>query len=110
MIREHEKFWAFIALLVAIISISLPSIIWELDESKINLADKTIVGLVGVLGTVAGALFGRATEKLAEAAVVTAQTAAATQAANAAPQQVEVVNTPEAPVPTEAILPHVEQG
>jgi hypothetical protein len=93
-LKEHEKFWAFIALLVCIIAVSLPSLIGSVADVKLTLADKIVTGLIGVLGTVAGALFSRNADKLAD----TVQQMAAQQTT---PQPVKVVNKAAEPVPVE---------
>lgn len=103
MIREHEKFWAFIALLVAIVVISLPSLIGDVGDVKLTLADKVIVGLIGVLGTVAGALFSRSADKLAD----TVQQMAHSQSSPPV-QKVDVVNPPERPANVSEAEPAVD--
>ena len=74
--KTHEKFWAFLALLGSIILVTLPSIIWQdLGPERLGLADKTIAGLIGILGVVAGSLFRHSSteENLARAAAATAE-------------------------------------
>ena len=102
MLREHEKFWAFIALLVCIVVISLPSLIGDVDETKLTLADKVIVGLIGVLGTVAGALFSRNADHLAETVRHMATQHGTTQ-------KVEVTNEPGHAIPVTTEPPPQEE-
>lgn len=109
-LKEHEKFWAFIALLLVVLLISLPSIIWTLDDARVTLADKITGGLMGVLGVAAGLLFRHSTTE--ETLVKTNQTLADT-AQTAAPQPVqpvEVVNTPENPANVTEAVPGDDAG
>lgn len=96
-LKEHEKFWAFIALLLVVVLIGLPSLIWNLDNARVALADKTIGGLMGVLGMAAGLLFRHsATEQaLAETNKTLADTAQSVAPPAVLP--VKVVNPPSAP-------------
>lgn len=100
-LKEHEKFWAFIALLIVVLLIGLPSLIWDLDDARVTLADKTISGLMGVLGVAAGLLFrhSKTEENVAETTRVLAQQLPQP------PQAVEVVNTAENPAKVEETKP-----
>lgn len=66
MLQDREKFWAFLALLGTICFITLPTLLQDVSDTKLTLADKVIVGLIGVLGTVAGALFQAGQNRIEE--------------------------------------------
>lgn len=123
-LREHEKFWAFIILVGAILALALlAALLGEARgqqgmkvtqeqmvvlNAKLRIIDVSIAGLIGIAGMAAQALFRvSSTDKLAaEAALESAKKLP--EPPPPPPAQVEVINTPEKPVPTEAAPPHAE--
>lgn len=110
-LSNREQLWAFIVLIFAILALGLAPVVTAgimgktLPDSLIAVSDKTVTGLVGVLGTIAAMIFrtnrvdeARAdnTAKAFEAITATAQTMPVTEVA----QPVTVMNTSEHPVPT----------
>ncbi len=109
-LREHEKFWAFIILVGAIIGLVLFSS-FGLDSksetpatdvvfaAKLRIIDVAVAGLLTIAGMAAQALF-----RVSSVDKLSAETAL--EAARKlpepvhAPQPVEVVNPPSNPVPT----------
>lgn len=91
-LRDHEKFWAFIVLIAAIVLLALVASLTDggINETASRILDAAVVGLIGIAGMAAQALFRHSVteQKLVE----TVQTQANT-ASTATPQAVEVVNT-----------------
>lgn len=62
-LSNRDQLWAFLALIMAILILGLAPIVtaglWgkPLPDSLIAVSDKTVTGLVGVLGTLAGMIF-----------------------------------------------------
>lgn len=62
-LANREQLWAFLALIAAILILGLAPVVtaglWgkPLPDSLIAVSDKTVTGLVGVLGTLAGMIF-----------------------------------------------------
>lgn len=60
---RRDQLWAFLALIAAILILGLAPIVTAgfmgktLPDSLIAVSDKTVTGLVGVLGTLAGMIF-----------------------------------------------------
>ncbi len=106
-LREHEKFWAFIILVAAVLSLVLLSA-WGLSSSasnpaadvvyaaKLRIIDAAVAGLLTITGMAAQALFRvSSVDKLS---AETALEAARKLPEPVAPTQpVEVVNTPANP-------------
>jgi len=111
-VSSREQLVAFIALIAAILILGLaPTVVSglmgrTLPDSLIAVSDKTVTGLVGVLGTISAMIFR--TNKVDDTRAETTKAAfeAVTAAANATPPQagpqpVEVVNDENKPVPVE---------
>lgn len=107
-LSNREQLWAFLALIASILILGLAPLFMSgfagrtLPDSLIAVSDKTVTGLVGVLGTVAAMVFR--TNRTDDARVATTQAAfeAVTAATKSNPQPVTVVNNPDEPVPVEA--------
>lgn len=63
-LSNREQLWAFLALIAAILILGLAPVVTSaltdqggLPDSLIAVSDKTVTGLVGVLGTLAGMIF-----------------------------------------------------
>ncbi len=111
-LREHEKFWAFIILVGAIIGLVLFSS-FGLDSksatpatdvvfaAKLRIIDVAVAGLLTIAGMAAQALFRvSSTDKIAAETALEAQRKLPEPVQ--APQPVEVVNQVDNPVPTTA--------
>jgi len=111
-VSSREQLVAFIALIMAILILGMaPTVVSglmgrTLPDSLIAVSDKTVTGLVGVLGTISAMIFR--TNKVDDAGTENTKAAfeAITAAANAtppasAPQRVEVINDENQPVPVE---------
>lgn len=58
MLREHEKFWAFMALLIAIILVVGGAQIWPPEKDTVaRILDAAVGGLMLALGAATNALF-----------------------------------------------------
>lgn len=57
MIRDHEKFWAFLLLVVAVVGLALVGILAAASEAQLRLLEKVSDGLLVVLGAAGMALF-----------------------------------------------------
>jgi len=115
-VSSREQLVAFIALIMAILILGMaPTVVSglmgrTLPDSLIAVSDKTVTGLVGVLGTISAMIFR--TNKVDDAGTENTKAAfeAITAAANAtppasAPQRVEVINDENQPVPVETARP-----
>lgn len=109
-ISARDQLIAFVALIVAILLLGLAPIVVSgilgknLPDSLIAVSDKTVTGLVGVLGTIAAMIFrsNRADELKAENTGRALDTiGAAIQANPPGPQEVIVKNKPDEAVPVE---------
>ena len=111
-LSTREQMWAFIVLIVSILLLGLAPLVVSgllektLPDSLIAVSDKTVTGLVGVLGTVAAMIFraNRVDEARAEntgKAFEAMKAAAYATPPSTGPQPVEVVNRPDEPVPVE---------
>ena len=112
-LREHEKFWAFIILVAAILLLALlstflgqgPNAVTDAElavlNAKLRIIDVSIAGLIGIAGMAAQALFSvSSVDKLsAETALEAARKLPDPVHAT---QPVEVVNKPSDPVPITA--------
>jgi multisubunit Na+/H+ antiporter MnhF subunit len=110
-LSSREQLMAFLALVVAVLMIALAPVVVagllgkNLPDALIAVSDKTVTGLVGVLGTIAAMIFR--TNKLDEqradntAKAFDAVTAAAQAGSPTTPQPVVVTNDATAPVPVE---------
>ncbi len=121
-LREHEKFWAFIILVAAILLLALLAILlgkgsnavtdaqMMVLNAKLRIIDVSIAGLIGIAGMAAQALFRVSSiDKLsAETALEAARKLP--EPIHATPQPVEVVNKPSDPVPTKAEAPVEEDS
>jgi hypothetical protein len=106
-LSNREQLWAFLALITAILILGLAPIVTSglmgktMSDALIAVSDKTVTGLVGVLGTIAAMIFrtNRADEARAEntGRAFDAITAAAN--ATPTPQPVTVTNSDTNPVP-----------
>ena len=62
-LSSREQFWAFAVLVFAILVIGLAPVVTagimgkNLPDMLISVSDKTVTGLVGVLGTISGMIF-----------------------------------------------------
>jgi len=111
-VSSREQLVAFIALILAILILGMaPTVVSglmgrTLPDSLIAVSDKTVTGLVGVLGTISAMIFrtnksdDAKTENTAKAFDAIKAAANATPPA-ATPQPVEVVNDANKPVPVE---------
>lgn len=107
-LREHEKFWAFVMLVIAVLGLVLLSA-WGLNSgsanpaadvvyaAKLRIIDAAVAGLLTITGMAAQALFRvSSTDRLsAETALEAARKLP--EPPPAAPLAVEVVNPPENP-------------
>jgi len=111
-LSSREQLMAFLALVVAVLMIALAPVVVagllgkNLPDALIAVSDKTVTGLVGVLGTIAAMIFrtNKVDEQRADntAKAFDAVTAAAQAGTTTgAPQPVVVTNDPEQPVPVE---------
>lgn len=108
-VSSREQLVAFIALILAILILGLaPTVVSglmgrTLPDSLIAVSDKTVTGLVGVLGTISAMIFR--TNKVDDARVETTKAAfdaiTATANTNPTPQPVKVVNQENEAVPVE---------
>lgn len=75
MFREHEKFWAFLTLIIAIVALSALASQVEAKEAGLRILDAAVVGLIGIAGMAGQSLFrsSKTDENLAEAARLTAE-------------------------------------
>lgn len=97
-LKDHEKFWAFLALGFSVLLLAILAIFYPLADGSGSqrILDAAMGGLLLALGGATNALFRLGT---------TSENAAIGQAAadainNTTPAQVEVVNQPSDPVPT----------
>lgn len=115
-LSTREQMWAFLALIAAILVLGLAPLVCSgimgrtIPDALIAVSDKTVTGLVGVLGTIAAMIFR--TNRVDEARAENTSKAfeAITAAANAtpptdSPQPVTVVQDPSNPVPVEETKP-----
>ena len=102
-LREHEKFWAFIVLIAAIVFMSWmgSSAEAETATNRGNLLRDAVIGLIGIAGMAAQALFRISTidVKNAETAQQVALNASSS-GTPANPTHTIVENKPTDPVPT----------
>lgn len=58
MLKEHEKFWAFMALLITIAILVLAAQVWPPEKDTVaRIIDAAVGGLMLALGVAANALF-----------------------------------------------------
>jgi len=112
MLKDHEKFISFIALILAIIILTMIAILLDSKASdpakdiifaaKLRILDIAIGGLLTIGGMAAQALFRVSSidTKNAETAGVLAQTASTVATQAIIPAKVEVTNTEANPVHT----------
>ena len=94
---NRDQLWAFLALIGAILILGLAPVVtaglWgkPLPDSLIAVSDKTVTGLVGVLGTLAGMIFrlNRSDEVATENTGKALDAIKAAQEAPAAPREPE---------------------
>lgn len=113
ILKEHEKFWAFVFLVVAILGLALLASTFDkgtvatdlVMQAKLRIIDATIAGLLTITGMAAQALF-RVSSVDRQNAATFARTMDKVPEPEKKPQAVEVVNTPENPANvTEANAP-----
>lgn len=108
-LSSREQLVAFIALICSILILGLAPVVMAgimgktLPDSLIAVSDKTVTGLVGVLGTIAAMVFrtNRSDDAKTENTGKAFDAIAAAAAAAPVAQPVEVVNKPDDPVPVE---------
>ncbi len=101
LFREHEKFWAFIFLILTIIALVYLASTFDrgatatdlVMQAKLRIIDSAIAGLLTITGMAAQALFRISSTDRAN----TVAFAKALDKMPEAPKQVEVVNTPDNP-------------
>ncbi len=114
-LSTREQLWAFLALIIAILLLGLAPIVVSgimgktMPDSLIAVSDKTVTGLVGVLGTISAMIFrsNRVDEARAEnagrafEAITAAANSTPTPPLPPGPTPVTVMNTADDnPVPT----------
>jgi hypothetical protein len=58
MLKEHEKFWAFMALLIAVVLLVIAAQIWPPEKEIVaRVIDAAVAGLMLALGAATNALF-----------------------------------------------------
>lgn len=109
-LSSREQFWAFTVLVVAILIIGLAPVVTAgimgktLPDMLISVSDKTVTGLVGVLGTIAGMIFrtNRVDDARAENTGLAFEAIrAAAESQPPGPINAHIVNAPDQPVPVE---------
>lgn len=105
--KEHEKFWAFIFLVLAVIGLAVLASTFDkgttatdlVMQAKLRIIDATIAGLLTITGMAAQALFRISSVDRQNAATFTRAMEKMPEAPKPgdAPQEVKVVNPPSDP-------------
>ena len=106
MIKDHEKFWAFLALGFAVLLLVAIVTVWPPEKDQvIRVVDSAVGGFLLALGAAANALFRIGTPGEEEQKKLTAETAKVVAEKMPDPpkpvQPVTVENPPSSPVPVE---------
>lgn len=115
MLKEQEKLIAFLALIAVIAGLAVMGTLMGTEitrandvnqtamlvlNAKLRILDGAMVGLIGIAGMAAQALFRSSSLEQQQAKALVSLSASVPDAIPAEAQKVEVVNTPDAPVPT----------